>query len=416
MPQYLRYCTIYAMIKVINAYLVKEISATFILALTTLTVTALLSKILKLVDLVINQGVGLLFILKYLLYLLPSVLVYIIPVSFLIALLVAFGRLSGDDEITALKAAGVGLHRLLRPVLGMTFILFLCTLFISTYGFPWGNTSSKSLLFEAAKNKASLGVEDRTFTRGFESVTLYTDKVIRSTDGGEDIIEGIFIYDGRDPKNPLITTATEGIVMTDPGGGAINLLLKGGSILSDVTGNGEARGDKRLITFESYDMNIKLEEGNGAERKDLKNRDLYPHELLELAASDRLRGEDPTPRFLELNRRVSLSISIFIFTFIGIPLGLQRVRSPRLTGFSVALGVVALYFILTAIFKGLGDVRFLNPLVTVWVPNILLGGLGIYGLYMTFRDKPIKALILLSSLYNLIISMWHRVVPERRHR
>ena len=103
--------------KIIDRYVWKELLVPFLLGIFVFTFLLLLDKIFDLTDLIINKGVPIPLVILLLTYILPAFLVLTIPIGFLLAILVAFGRLSADMEIVALKASGVSPLRLLRPVL-----------------------------------------------------------------------------------------------------------------------------------------------------------------------------------------------------------------------------------------------------------------------------------------------------------
>ena len=92
--------------KILDRYLLKELVTPFLIGLFVFTFLLVIDKIFDLVDLIINKGVPVHLVLLLLTYILPAFLVLTIPIGFLLAILVAFGRLSGDMEIVALKASG----------------------------------------------------------------------------------------------------------------------------------------------------------------------------------------------------------------------------------------------------------------------------------------------------------------------
>src|SRR3990172_7700917 len=100
------------MSKIINRYIFKEMAVPFVIVITVLTITSLLSKVIIAVNLLVSYGVGLFIVLKFLLFSIPWFLIYIIPMSFLIAILITFNRLSSDNEITAMKASGLSLLKI----------------------------------------------------------------------------------------------------------------------------------------------------------------------------------------------------------------------------------------------------------------------------------------------------------------
>jgi lipopolysaccharide export system permease protein len=112
-------------------YLIKELLPSFLLGLMGFTFILLTGRILQLTELFVNKGVPLGYILRLLYFLLPSFLVLTIPMATLLSVLLAFNRLSSDNEITALKASGVSLYQMIPPVLVFAFATYAATTFFS---------------------------------------------------------------------------------------------------------------------------------------------------------------------------------------------------------------------------------------------------------------------------------------------
>ncbi len=163
--------------KTLYRYLAKEIFPSFLLGLVGFTFILLTGRILQLVELFVNKRVPLFYILGFLYYLLPSFLVLTIPMATLLSVMLAFNRLSGDNEITALKASGVSVYQLTPPVLLFALFTTLATLILSLYSLPRANEASRALLYEMASSKAHAGIKERVFNDDFEGLVLYADRV-----------------------------------------------------------------------------------------------------------------------------------------------------------------------------------------------------------------------------------------------
>ncbi len=141
--------------RILNSYIIKEIAFPFFMSLLILTFILLIGKILQLMDLMINKGVDFLSIVKLILYLMPSFLTFTIPISLLISVLMAFGRLSGDSEIVVMKASGVSLYQLVQPVLFVAVTAALVTSVFSLISCPDQQSCHKKppVLDHSAKGK-----------------------------------------------------------------------------------------------------------------------------------------------------------------------------------------------------------------------------------------------------------------------
>lgn len=385
---------------ILSRYIFKEIGVPFILSLSILTMTALLSKVIKLIELMVTHGIGASFIFWFILSVIPSFLIYTVPISFLIGVLVAFTRLSSDSEITAMKASGLGLFTLIRPVLFLALIVYAATLAITLYLFPWGNLNIKTLLFDAAKTRFVSGIEEKTFYDRFKGAVLYVDRINPRT--GE--MEGIFISEAGEGGEGNIFFASRGLFSEATERFTVFLKLYDGTIHRKTGGKAATY---HIAEFSSYvlELNLTGQPGTVSERP---NRELYIGELMDKVKSIEAMGEDPGPYIIDLHKRFALPVSVFVFALIGMPLGIQKVRAARFTGFSVALGIVLIYYVLSTAFEALGENGFINPVLAVWGSDIIFTLAGIYIFYRTARDEPVAPAFVTEWLWRLKPGKAHR--------
>lgn len=364
--------------KTLYLYLFREITIPFLLGMAAFTSVLLMGRLLKLADLVVAKGVPLADILRMILFLIPSFCLVTIPMAFLLALLLAFGRLSSDSEITAMKASGVSLYGLLPPVLLFALLAYLATTFITVYALPWGNTSFKKLLFDIIQSRITLSLKEKVFNDEFPGLVIYTD----SYDEAKHRMTGILIHDERDSLAPSTIFADNGFIVADPAAKALRVELKNGGI-HRVSG----KTDYRLIEFQDYILSIIL---NQAPRELVKNElDLTFTELREGIRSLRTPPNLLRDMRLEFHRRFALPFACFVFALVGVPLGIQNQRSGKATGFSISIGVLLIYYIIQSAGKTLGEKGFAYPALAVWAPNLILLALGAYLFKKTAAEQRI---------------------------
>ncbi len=366
-----------------NIYIFKEAAVPFLLSLVILTLTALLSKSIKIVELMVTHGIGASFIFWFVVSVIPSFIIYTIPISFLIGVLIAFTRLSSDSEIIAMKAGGLSLYNMMRPVLALSALACAATLAFTLYVFPWGNLNIKKLLFDAARTRLIAGMEEKTFYDRFKGVVLYVDHLNIKT--GE--MEGIFISEsaGGD-EEPNVFFADKGVFSPSTGESSVYLKLFNGSIHRGAAGSEKYH----IADFSTYVLELGLTGGPAGVTESKANRDLYPGELLDRVRQIREKGEDTAPYVIDLHKRFALPASVFVFALLGIPLGIQKIRAARFTGFSVAMAVVLVYYVLSTAFEAIGENGLLNPVLAVWGSDIVFGAAGLYVFYKAAKDSPVE--------------------------
>ncbi|MBF8250583.1 MAG: rane protein, partial [Deltaproteobacteria bacterium] len=150
--------------RTLNRYLLKEITVPFILSLIIFTFVLLLDRMMQqLIELVVGRGVHISDIGMLIVYIIPSFLTLTIPMSFLLALLLAFGRLSSDGEVIAMKASGVSLYQMLIPVTVLSVLAYIMTFYLFLYALPWGNQSFRVKVFDIASARASTAIKEGVF-------------------------------------------------------------------------------------------------------------------------------------------------------------------------------------------------------------------------------------------------------------
>lgn len=392
--------------RILNTYIFKEMAGPFVISIAVLTATSLLSRVLKLVEMAINHGVGLFVILKLILFIIPSFLIYIIPISFLISVLVAYNRLSGDSEITAMKASGLSILKMSRPVVFMALIAYVIAIFLTIYAFPWGSLSSKRLLYDVARNKAGIGLKERVFNDAFDGLILYANRI--TPEGGE--LEGVFISDQRDEKDNNIIAAKSGIIASDYQTMKITLRLFNGTIHRK-----EDKGLYKIITFNTYDLNLSLKDDKIKNPDASKtNRDLTLTQLANKINDVKRMGVNPAPYIIDLHKRFALPASIFVFGLLGVPLGIQKVRTTKFTSFTVGLGVVLFYYVLSTALESLGDKGLLNPILAVWGSDIIMAVIGATMFYKAAKESPIRSLTWLEGKKNAALMIFKAWLKKQR--
>ena len=373
------------MLRVLNIYIFKEVAVPFFLSLVVLTVTALLSKVIKIVELMVTHGIGASFVFWFIISIIPSFLIFTIPISFLTGVLVAFTRLSSDSEITAMKAGGLSLFDMLRPVLALGVIAYAVTLSFTLYIYPWGNMTMKQLLFEAARTRLVSGLDEKTFYDRFKGVVLYVDHLNPRT--GE--MEGIFISERAAGANtePNVFFASRGAFSPSSEESSVYLKLFDGTIHKESAG---AQESYHIAGFSTYVLSLNLAGGPAAATESRANRELYPGELLEKIRSIRAEGLPSGEHMADLHKRFALPAAIFVFALLGVPLGIQKVRSSRLSGFSAALAVVLAYYVLSMVLEALAENGTIDPVLAVWGTDLILFAAGAYVFYKAAKDSPIS--------------------------
>lgn len=376
----------------IHRYITREIAVPTLIGLVVFTFVLLMGRILKLVELVVNKGVPLGDILRLFAYLLPAFLVFTLPLAFLLGVLLGFGRLSADNEVTALRASGIPIYGMLRPVLLAAGVCTLATAWLTLYGDPVGQTAFRDQVFEIARSRANVAIQARVFNDEFEGLVLYTGDI----DERRGEMRGVFISDERIGNAPAVILAAQGRVLSDQEQRILTLRLERGTIHRRPV---DKQSDTyQIISFDTYDINLNLgrQINEGAGR--LKKLREYP--LPELLAKLQNTPDEPGKQALlvELHKRFALPLAPLVFALVGVPLGIRNQRSGKGTGFATALAVFMGYYICSTFAETLALERGLPPWLTLWVPNLLFLVAGLVLLKRAAGERPLPGAELLNRL------------------
>jgi lipopolysaccharide export system permease protein len=373
--------------------IIREITSLFLLGLGIFTLVLLMGRMIKLTEMVISRGVALADVGRMIMYLMPSFLVYTIPMAFLLAVLLTFGRLSSDSEITVMKACGISLTQILPPVLLCAVIAAILGLYAGVVGVPWGNRAFAAMSFDMLKQNVTSTIREKVFWDDIPGVVLYTEHY----DEARHTLAGVVIYDGRDASRPLTIFASSGVV----GGGAnprdILLGLKNGSIHS--RGKNE---DYRMIHFGEYTMNIAAP--GGEENATRAPREMTVSELRRMIAAPSTKPKLRKKMATEMHSRFALPFASLVFAVLAVPLGLQNRRSARSFGFAISIGVLLVYYLLLSLLSTMAEKGSFPPLLALWIPNVVFLILGWSLLRLTSQERRVP----LPSLDFLV-----RLLPRR---
>jgi lipopolysaccharide export system permease protein len=372
--------------RLINRYVLREIAFPFCMILLVLTFVLLMGKILQVMDLMINKGLAFADIARLMLYLLPSFLIFTIPISLLIAILIGLGRLSGDNEWTVLKMSGVSLYQLSFPVACAALVAFLMTLATTIFLVPYGNLASKALLMDMARKKASIGIREKVFIDDFQGILLYAERI----PAHGDFLEGVLISDNRISREPSTVIARRAYLVSNPDTMVITLRLEDGSTHTVDAGLNRYR----KMDFRFYDVRLDLASALSAEKKNgiKSSTEMSLSELTTTLGNRGLKEESLRELAIELNKKLTVPLSCLVFALIGLPLGIRAHRSVRARGFTLGIFLVLVYYLFLLSGEALVETGRLSPILGTWTPNWIFAVAGILLFSFSAREVSFRQL------------------------
>jgi lipopolysaccharide export system permease protein len=366
---------------IINRYTFREILPPFFLNVAFFMFIFLMTNILDIANYIVNYKVSVFVFCLLLLYTMPFSLQFIIPMSVMIAILLTLLRMSGDNEVIALKAGGVSIYSLLPPVLLFSFLGCLVTGVMTIYGIPWGRTAMKQLTTRIASSSFEIGLKERTFNDSFDNVMLYVNKI---DPRNKELID-VFIEDKRNEKLVSTVVAARGKLMSEPENLFFRLRLFNGTInqvnIKDRTVND--------ISFDTYDISLDMAQALEDSKSKTKHR--LEMSLAEMRRYLKNKKEKDTLYYrtlMDYHKKFSIPLACLSFGILALPLGFQPSSTRRSYGLILGLGFFIFYYVLLTAAWGFGKLGKFPPFIGMWLPNAVVGGLGIFMLYRTGEERP----------------------------
>jgi lipopolysaccharide export system permease protein len=337
---------------IIARYVFQEVVVSVLFCFAIFLITGIIAGFLPLLQKVMEVG-GLdltLILFLVLISALPGTLVTVLPLSMMIGILLGLGRMAADNEVAAIKSAGISILRLLPPVLLLGLVGFALSLVCTLILIPKGISDGRRLMQEAATRRADAGIEERTFFDSLKNLILYVETI----DSATGVMSHVFIRESSQPDEVTTILAQKGKVAPDPSGKAFILNLRNGTILKE-----DRRGDSTgSLAFESYVFRYPLvQPGMETATKSFEEmsvagiRNRVKAVIAEEATSgpekvEYVRRVENFGRIL-ITQRFIHPLACLALALTAFPLGLLNIGHSRLNNVSLGLVMIFVYYAFT---------------------------------------------------------------------
>jgi lipopolysaccharide export system permease protein len=434
-------------VMLLSRYILRAHVGPFVFSIVTLMFIFLLQFVMKFIDQLVGKGLTPWVIIELIALNLSWMLVLAVPMSVLVATLMAFGDLSSRNEITAMKAGGVGIYRMMMPVLFAGIVVCAIMIWFNNRVLPESNHRLKALTTDIRRKKPTIALVDGVFSQDISGYSLLVKK---ASEAGNDL-EGVTLYDYSNPTMNVVITAERGTISFSPDYRKILMYLENGEIhelnLQEMNSYRKIRFTRHRIAMNVEGFDFERSQASAFSRGD---REMGAPEMLSVAdsleqarraleeelaatiagemktvANGRWSGtlatggipgaaesqtalirarnlganvttalfrvealERQTDQYwVEIHKKYSIPTACIVFVLVGLPLGVMTRRG----GFGIA------------------DRAILSPFWGMWIANILIGAAGIYLTYRVGRE----ALIIDWSIFRrLIPRRWRTTLPD----
>ncbi len=333
-----------------------------------LTFALVTGRLVKLTEMVVNHGL--------IAYILPAFLELTLGMAVLLGVLLGFGRMSGDQEMTAARACGVSLYRIAVPVMGVALVVYALASWFAFSIRPWANQRLEDRLYYLTRSKAAAGLREKVFNDDLPGIMVYVDRI--SDDDGT--LHGVLISDSRDPHQQTTIVGKSGIVLPDEKGGTTLRLFDG-----SIFGTDSRRDQSHVTSFNIYDLTIRPK--GSASSSDRDPEELSYGDLKARIAESREDGKPDYEAETELASRFTVPLATLLFAMLGISLGLKPARGGHSERFGVAVGLFFLYYGLMRVGRTLAERGRLDAFVAMSIPDLVFVVLAVWLFVRAAQDK-----------------------------
>ncbi len=363
---------------ILDEYVLREFLSTFFMVLVTFVVLMLVFTCFELLGDIIRNRTPLITVAAYLANLTPSMIYTITPLSVLIAVLVVFGMLNRSSELTAMKATGISLYRIVLPVLVIASILAVALFVFDQLYLPTANRRQEALrnvikgkppqTFEHPGQKWIFGLQEpdkpgRIFYYEFFDATQNAFGNVTVFEFNPDtfsISRRIFASDAHWEPQLHQWVFEHGWERTFTGAEISSYRPFDVSTFPEIHEHPQYFKKEALLSSEMSFDELKA----------------YIHDLSQ-------SGFDTIRLRVQLNRKLANPVITLIMAILAVPFALSMGKRGSLAGIAVAIGVAITYFVVAGTFEAMGNVNLLPAFLAAWSPDVLFGLAGGYLLLRT---------------------------------
>lgn len=357
----------------LDRYIFRETLTPGILALLALTFVVSAQRLGFLVDIVVRQNPSLSDIWAVVTAFLPAFLTVTLPMALLVGILTGFGRMSSDNEAIALRASGVSVWRIFRPVLLLAFVCWAATASLTIWIAPQNTAKLRALRGQIARRyPVTLDLRPGVFfERPNWNFLLYVNEFPPGDAGIR--MRGIMFVDTKSPDSPEVTFAESGSIVPFESEGRLQLTL------SNSSKHTVSSAGSDIYSSQHYTFSVPLPVEDAAPPPPVE--ELPTRELWEKVRD----GTASRPEYVQFHQRLALPFACFAFALLGLPLGITTNRGGRSLGLVLSLLLMFVYYLAFAGGTGATRAETFPPVLGAWLPNVVFSLLGL--LLMTRADR-----------------------------
>ncbi len=364
--------------KIIDRYITKEILISYIFSHLVLIVFFFIIKIADLIDKVLTGNIPFSSLFKLIFFLIPSLNSFIFPIATLSAILFTFSNLSSNNEIIALKSAGVRTLRLAIIPIVFGLVMFVLSIINNLYIIPISTSGFFNEFKNIAKEKILTALKSNTFNEILPNLIFFPEKLDKKTHS----MSNLLIYEGTG-KIKHIIIAKKCLY------GLRNDMIFFNLINGEIHIKGKKKENYQILKFKKYVFSFNLNEIEKGINVRLKDKESSIQRLKKRLKEAEISGNLKRVRYLkmEIYKRYSLPFACFIFAIMAIPFGITNTKNPKSWSIFMLILIVFSYYTVIALTSNFVKKGIIIPELGAWLPNIIFFILAFILFY--FKEKEL---------------------------
>lgn len=347
--------------RILDKYIIKEVTGTFIFGIFAFSSVFIGSGTLfRIAEYVTNYGASLSAVIRLFIYSLPPIIVLTFPMSMLLATLLAFGRLSGTSEITAMKSGGISFYRIAVPVFFIALFVSVFAISFSELVVPRANEAYNRIVRYEIQGNTAPKSQEHIVLKEIKDGNIERLTYARKYDAATNAMYGISIQEFEKQVLVRVQNAAKAEWKND------HWTMYDG-LLHDLSGDGTVQ---RTLKFSQQILPIQ-QTPKQLLRDQKKADEMTMKELRQQIRVMKSQYVDTRKFETELYQRLTIPFASFIFALIGTPLGLQPNRTSSSIGFGISIIIIFIYYSIMTVSSALGQGGVMPPMLAAWIPNII---------------------------------------------
>ena len=350
--------------RIIDRYIYREVLLHALFGLAVFTFVFFVPQLVQMMDLVVRHSGSPREIFELFLCTIPGVLTFTLPIAVLIGVQIGIGRMSGDSELIAMNALGMGVRRLLLPVVALAITAVGLTLSMTLWLNPLSVHTLRGLEDRMRATQASFQVQPRVFNEQFPHLVLYVQDVSAAATHWH----GVFLAESDAQDVSRLTLAEDAIVIAERAEGKLALYLRNGGV-HEVSAQDQKHYGLSAFSERDFSLSVVGDTAGGTPPITDEERSLSA-----LAAE---RGPDARRARVETQRRLAFPAACLVFALVALPLAARPRRGGRAAGLLIALVLLIGYYLISALGAGLARSGNLPVWLGIWSANITIAAAGL---------------------------------------